>query len=174
MHARTSALQKQISNLRARTARKLENQRKELEATYDRESLRQKGDLVTANLHNITRGQTMLETENFYDPDLAMIRIPLSPTLSPQKNAAKYYKGLCKAKTAESVLTKQIAKGEVELDYLSQCPGRAQPRGIRAGCERNPAGADRGRLPAPAAAEERQGSQAGQAAAPALPLQRGL
>ncbi len=119
MHARTSALQKQISNLRARTARKLENQRKELEATYDRESLRQKGDLVTANLHNITRGQTMLETENFYDPDLAMIRIPLSPTLSPQKNAAKYYKDYAKAKTAESVLTEQIAKGEVELDYLS-------------------------------------------------------
>jgi len=119
MRARTAALHKQISNLRARTARKLENQRKELEATYDREQLRQMGDLVTANLHNITRGQTMLETENFYDPDLATIRIPLSPTLSPQKNAAKYYKDYAKAKTAEAVLTEQIARGETELEYLS-------------------------------------------------------
>lgn len=119
MHARTAALHKQISNLRARTARKLENQRKELEATYNREQLRQMGDLVTANLHNIQRGQTLLETENFYDPDLSMVRIPLLPTLSPQKNAAKYYKEYAKAKTAETVLTEQIARGETELDYLS-------------------------------------------------------
>ncbi len=119
MRARTAALHKQIGNLCARTARKLEHQRKELEATYDREQLRQMGDLVTANLHSIQRGQTLLETENFYDPELATIRIPLSPTLSPQKNAAKYYKDYAKAKTAEAVLTEQITRGETELEYLS-------------------------------------------------------
>ena len=119
IRARTSALHKSISNLRARTERKLENQRKELEATYDRERLRQMGDLVTANLHRIQRGQTVLETENFYDPELALIRIPLLPTLSPQRNAAKYYKDYARAKTAESVLTTQITQGEAELEYLS-------------------------------------------------------
>jgi len=119
IRARTAALHKNIANLRARTERKLENQRRELEATYDRERLRQMGDLVTANLHRIQRGQTVLETENFYDPELALIRIPLQPTLSPQRNAAKYYKDYAKAKTAESVLTAQIAQGEAELEYLS-------------------------------------------------------
>ena len=119
IRARTAALHKQISNLHARTARKLTNQRKELEATYDRERLRQMGDLITANLHQIQRGQTSLETENFYDPELATVVIPLSPTLSPQKNAARYYKDYAKAKTAESILTAQIAQGEAELDYLA-------------------------------------------------------
>ena len=119
IRARTAELHKQIANLCARTARKLEAQRRELEATHDRERLRQMGDLVTANLHRIQRGQTVLETENFYDPDMAAIAIPLSPTLSPQKNAARYYKEYAKAKTAESVLTGQIARGEAELDYLS-------------------------------------------------------
>ncbi len=119
IHARTAQLQKQVGNLLSRTRRKLENQRKELEATFDRERLRQMGDLVTANLHRIQRGQTLLETENFYDPDMATIRIPLQPTLSPQKNAARYYKEYAKAKTAEGVLTEQIARGEAEAEYLA-------------------------------------------------------
>ncbi|MEG2988549.1 MAG: NFACT RNA binding domain-containing protein, partial [Oscillospiraceae bacterium] len=44
--------------------------------------------------------------------------IQLDPLLTPQQNAAKYYKNYTKAKTAEGVLTEQIAKGEDELSYL--------------------------------------------------------
>jgi predicted ribosome quality control (RQC) complex YloA/Tae2 family protein len=108
-----------VTSLRDRAARKLANQRKELEATYDRERLRQLGDIVMANLHRITRGQIRLTAEDFYDPDMKEIEITLSPTLSPQQNAAKFYKDYTRAKNAEKYLTEQIAKGETELDYLS-------------------------------------------------------
>lgn len=109
---------KAISNLHERTRRKLELQRQELEATHDREQLRRQGDIVTANLHAITRGQTLLRAEDFYDEDLREIEIPLKPNLSPQQNAARFYKDYARAKHAEQVLTQQIAQGEIEEAYL--------------------------------------------------------
>lgn len=118
MRQKTQALTKTMTNLRDRTIRKLENQRKELAATLDRERLRQLGDIVTANIHAITRGQSRLTAVDFYDPDMRQIDIPLSVQLSPQQNAAKFYKDYTKAKNAEKILTEQIAKGETELHYL--------------------------------------------------------
>ena len=119
MRQKTQALRKTLTNLHNRTARKLANQQKELEATFDREYLRRLGDIVTANLHVISRGQARLTAVDFYDPEMKEIDIPLNPAISPQQNAAKFYKDYQKAKTAEKVLTEQIAKGEAELSYLA-------------------------------------------------------
>ena len=118
MRQRSQTLRKAISNLHERTRRKLELQRQELEATHDREQLRRQGDIVTANLHAITRGQTLLRAEDLYDEDLREIEIPLKPNLSPQQNAARFYKDYARAKHAEQVLTQQIAQGEIEEAYL--------------------------------------------------------
>ena len=118
MRSKSQAITKTVTNLKNRTVRKLENQRKELAATANRDALRIKGELVTANLYRIERGQTRLVAENYYDPDLKEIEIPLSPLLSPQQNAAKYFKDYNKAKNAESYLTDQIQKGEMERSYL--------------------------------------------------------
>ena len=84
-----------------------------------RDSLRRLGDIVTANLHAISRGQARLTAVDFYDPEMKEIDIPLNPAVSPQQNAAKFYKDYQKAKTAEKVLTEQSAKGEAELSYLA-------------------------------------------------------
>ena len=119
MRQKTQALRKTLTNLHNRTARKLANQQKELEATFDREHLRRLGDIVTANLHVISRGQARLTAVDFYDPEMKEIDIPLNPAISPQQNAAKFYKDYQKAETAEKVLTEQIAKGEAELSYLA-------------------------------------------------------
>ncbi len=119
MRQKTQALRKTLTNLHNRTARKLANQQKELEATFDREHLRRLGDIVTANLHAVSRGQARLTAVDFYDPEMKEIDIPLNPAISPQQNAAKFYKDYQKAKTAEKVLTEQIAKGEAELSYLA-------------------------------------------------------
>ena len=118
MRQKGQSLHKSLQNLRDRTARKLGNQRRELAAAQDRERLRQLGDLVTANLHGIVRGQPKLRCMDFYDPDGAEVEIPLNVTLSPQQNAAKYYKDYTKAKNAEKILREQIASGEAELAYF--------------------------------------------------------
>ena len=119
MRARTQSLHKLLNNQLARVRRKLANQEKELEATYDRERLRQLGDIVTANLHQIQRGQARLCAVDFYDPEMKQIEIPLNVTLSPQQNAARYYKDYNKAKHAEGFLTQQLALGRNEESYLA-------------------------------------------------------
>ena len=118
MRQKSQSLRKTVSNLCQRIQRKLAIQEKELEATYDRERLRQLGDIVTANIHRIVKGQTTLEAEDFYDEEMKTIQIPISPILSPQQNAAKFYKDYTRMKNAEKELTKQIELGEQELKYL--------------------------------------------------------
>ena len=118
MRQKSQAVRKTVSNLCQRLRRKLAIQEKELEATFDRERLRQLGDIVTANIHRITKGQTLLEAEDFYDEEMKTIQIPLSPLLSPQQNAGKFYKDYAKLKTAEKELTRQMTLAEQELQYL--------------------------------------------------------
>jgi len=113
------ALLKTVTNLRDRTARKLEAQRQEQAEAENRAHFRELGDLITANLHTIKKGQAALVTQNFYDPAGGEITIPLAPLKTPQQNAAAYYKRYTKAKTAETYLAEQIKKGEEELDYLN-------------------------------------------------------
>ncbi len=119
MRQKAQSVRKTVQNLRDRILRKTVLQEKEREKAKDRERLRQMGDLVTANLHRITKGQTRVIVENFYDPDMAPMEITLSPLLSPQQNAAKYYKDYAKAKTAEKELTHQLELGQAELHYLN-------------------------------------------------------
>lgn len=108
-----------VTNARDRTARKLANQQRELEATQDRERLRQFGDIITSNLHAMARGMATLRAMDFYAPEGGEVEIKLDPLLTPQQNAAKYYKEYNKAKTAEEMLTIQLEKGRRELDYLN-------------------------------------------------------
>ena len=118
MRQKSQAVRKTVQNLCTSIQRKLAIQEKELEATFDRERLRQLGDIVTANIHRIVKGQTTVQCEDFYDENMTVIEIPISPILSPQQNAAKFYKDYAKLKNAEKELTKQISLGEEELHYL--------------------------------------------------------
>ena len=118
MQQKSQSVRKTVQNLCTRLTRKLAIQEKELQATYDRERLRQLGDILTANLHRVVKGQTVISCEDFYDEEMKMVDIPLSPILSPQQNAAKFYKDYTRMKNAEKELTHQISLGQTELEYL--------------------------------------------------------
>ena len=118
MRQKSAAVRKTVQNLCTRLKRKLAIQEKELEATYDRERLRQLGDILTANIHRIVKGQTLVTCQDFYDEEMKDIEIPISPILSPQQNAAKFYKDYTRMKNAEKELTKQMELAEDELNYL--------------------------------------------------------
>ena len=118
MRQKSQSVRKTVQNLCQRLTRKLAIQEKELEATFDRERLRQLGDILTANIHRIQKGQTTVTVEDFYDENMAQIEVPISPILSAQQNAAKFYKDYARMKTAEKELTKQLEIGAQELRYL--------------------------------------------------------
>jgi len=115
---RGQELYKSVKRVRDRVERRVGQQKIELQATADRERKRELGDLLTSNLHLLTKGMTKATVADYYHPDGEAVEIPLDPLLTPQQNAARYYKEYNKAKTAQQVLTAQIEKGEGELDYL--------------------------------------------------------
>lgn len=111
-------LYKSVQRARDRVKRRVGQQELELAATGDRERKRELGDLLTSNLYALEKGMALARVSDFYDPEGREVEIPLDPLLTPQQNAARYYKEYNKAKTAERVLTELIEKGRRELDYL--------------------------------------------------------
>ena len=118
MRVKSQDLTKMLVNSSERISRKLSKQKIELKECANREQLRINGDLLQANLYRIERGASFAEVENFYDENMALIRIKLNPAISPAANAQKYYKDYQKAKNAEHILTEQIKKGRAELEYI--------------------------------------------------------
>ena len=107
-----------LTTVTERLIRKLDNQRRELAASGEREQKRLYADLINANLHAIPKGASSVDLMNYYDENCAMLTVPLDPSLPAARNAQKYYKEYRKAKTAEEILQQQIALGENELLYL--------------------------------------------------------
>lgn len=115
---RSADLLKLLSVLTQRISRKLDAQRGDLAKCADREKYRIFGELIKANLHAIPKGASAAVVQNYYDPELSEVKIPLNAALSPALNAQKYFKDYKKSYTAEQTLTKLIAEGEQELIYL--------------------------------------------------------
>ena len=138
MKAKSSDLNRLVSNTIDRLSRKINHQKADLKLCADREQLRMKGDLLQANLYRIERGAPFVTVENFYAEDNAPLTIALDLAVSPAMNAQRFYKEYNKAKTRETMLTAQIAKAGEELQYLesvqdmlSRCESEAELSSIR-------------------------------------------
>lgn len=118
MRVKSQDLLRLLANHADRLSRKIANQQAELSACAERDTLRIKGDLLSANMYAVQKGETSVKLQNFYDENLAELEIALDPALTPQQNAQKYYKNYRKAKTAEEKLTEQIGLAQTELTYI--------------------------------------------------------
>lgn len=114
---RGADLVRAATNARDRLRRKLAMQENDYAATQNRDALRLSGELITANLYRMEKGQRKLACENYYDEGRE-IEVLLDPLLSPQENAAKYFKRYAKAKTAERYLKEQMEIARHDAAYL--------------------------------------------------------
>lgn len=115
---KSSGIQKSIATKLDRTKNKLSKQKNELLMSKDREKYKVYADLISANLHNIPKGQTKTELENFYDENMTIIEVPLNVKYSPIENAQRYYKKYSKLKNAENLLLRRIPRTKHEIEYL--------------------------------------------------------
>lgn len=115
---RANDLFKLLVNLTERVSRRISAQREELAECAGKDHFRLCGDLLSANMYRITKGDTSFAAENFYEEGCPVVEIPLDPRKTPAQNAQKYYSEYKKCVTAEEMLTVRIAKGEEELQYL--------------------------------------------------------
>ena len=106
------------TSARDRLRRKLALQEKEYAQTLERNRLRIAGELITANLYRMERGQRSLRAQNYYEEGCPEVEIPLDPLLTPQQNAARYFRQYNKAKTAEGYLAQQMEIARRERDWL--------------------------------------------------------
>ena len=118
LRRRSAELTRVAKTARDRLARKTAAREQELQATEKRETYRRRGDLITANIYRMKRGDTVLEAEDYYAEGCPPVSIPLDPRKTPQQNAAANYKLYTKAKTANRVLTELLAASREELQYL--------------------------------------------------------
>lgn len=116
---RSKELSHSVKTARDRIARKLVGQREELKRTYGREEIRKNAELITANLYRIRKGESFVKVEDYYTEGCPEVEIKLDPLKTPQQNAAAMFKEYNKLKTAEQYLTKLVAEGEKQLDYLN-------------------------------------------------------
>lgn len=118
MRSRSYSLTKTVSV-------QLERIRKKMSVLYDilsecekKENYRIAGDIITANLYCVEKGDKILRAVNYYDEEQREMEIALDETKSPSQNAQAYYKKYRKAKVAEVEAAKQIERAHSEAEYL--------------------------------------------------------
>ena len=116
---RSKELSHSVKTARDRIARKLVGQREELKRTYGREEIRKNAELLTANMYRLKKGEKSVTVEDYYAEGCPEIEIKLDPLKTPQQNAAAMFKEYNKLKTAEQYLTKLVAEGEKQFEYLN-------------------------------------------------------
>ena len=113
-----NALRQVLNKMSHALERKQVSLRQDLANAEQAEDYRIKGELLTANLHQVERGQTIIEVQNYYAPDLSVLPIELDPQLNPSDNAQQYFKRYTKAKRGVSVIHRLIADNEAEQEAL--------------------------------------------------------
>ncbi|MED4401619.1 NFACT family protein [Metabacillus fastidiosus] len=113
------------------------NKIKKLEATLgDAEKANEYqlyGELLTANLHALKKGQKEATVLNYYDENGGTVTIRLNEQKTPPENAQTYFQKYQKAKNSVAVVKEQIelASGEINyFDGLLQQIESASPKDI--------------------------------------------
>ena len=112
-----------LTGAESRIKKKLDIQRGELAECERAETYKKYGDMITANLWQLTRGMKQAELTDYevWDEEkgeYGTVLLELDERLTPSANAQKYYKRYAKARNAKVELAKQIQLGEAELAYV--------------------------------------------------------
>ena len=124
VHQRAQDVLRLLTNAESRIRRKIELQRAELAECERGEEYKKAGDLITASLYMLKRGDGEVTLTDYSDYDEATgeyrrVTVSLDTRLSPAANAQRLYKKYAKTKTARVALTEQIALATAELEYIS-------------------------------------------------------
>lgn len=107
-----------VNGLIKKLGKKLQGESEKILACRDAETLKIKGELITANIYRLKEGMESCELENWYD-DYKPMKIALDKQLSPSKNAQRYFKKYSKEKRTLEIIIPQKEQTEKELSYLN-------------------------------------------------------
>lgn len=109
-------LESAIKAAKKKQEKKLKLTEEKLLESLGAETERKKGELLTANLYKIQKGDSSVEVIDWESGET--VKLTLDPTLSPAKNAQRYFKAYTKKRRAQEILLPRKADEEKELLYL--------------------------------------------------------
>lgn len=108
-----------------KTRRKIEKVQDDMSRGQQAGKERQCGELLLAHMKEIRQGMTSVTMSNDFDPEGAPITIALDPAVSPQVNAARYFKRAKKGRRSIGSLESRLKELEREAAYLEATRGAA-------------------------------------------------
>ena len=123
---RGSDLIKTVSNLLDRARRKATLQRDAVENSKNMDKMRRCGDLITSNIYRISKGDSRLICEDYYDETCPQIEIPLETSLTPSENAQKYFTRYTKLKNTAIAAKIQLENSLLDIEYLESVQANIQ------------------------------------------------
>ncbi|WP_129596364.1 Rqc2 family fibronectin-binding protein [Anaerophilus nitritogenes] len=115
---KSTDLRKLIHHTMQKLLNKKQKLKEELLSAMKAQKYRVYGELLTANLHTIKKGDKSIEVMNFYDENCTTIKIALNEHLTPSQNAQKYFKKYTKSKNAQNEIDTQLKDTDNEITYF--------------------------------------------------------
>ncbi|WP_369902966.1 NFACT family protein [Bacillus manliponensis] len=111
-------LERFMQNEKIKNEKKLIKLNKTLQDAKKADKYQRLGELLTANMYAVQRGQTEVEVIDYYDENGATVTISLDPLKSPSDNAQRYFQKYQKAKNSVTIVNEQIEKTKEEIVYF--------------------------------------------------------
>lgn len=118
LNAKSADLQKIINTNIDRCNKKLDILNNTLKECEERDHYRIFGELITANIYSIKKGDRNIKVLNYYADQEEFVEIKLDENKTPSENIQAYYKKYNKLKKSAEMAEIQIKATEQELDYL--------------------------------------------------------
>src|SRR5690625_3611638 len=111
-------LSRKISNELSKSKRKLKIHEKTLKKADNASRYQKLGELLTAHLHLVKKGDESVNVIDYYDPDQQEITIELKTDKTPSENAQIFFNRYRKMLTAKKKSKVEILKTNNEINYL--------------------------------------------------------
>ena len=113
-------LHRKVKNELEKNKRKLHIHQTTIEKSNRADHYQKLGELLTAHMHLVKKGDSSVKVIDYYDPDQKEITIKLKSDQTPSENAQHYFKRYRKLSTAKIKAEKEVIKTENDIRYLEQ------------------------------------------------------
>ncbi|MFI8706436.1 NFACT family protein [Bacillus sp. NPDC077411] len=111
-------LERFMQNEKAKNEKKVIKLQKTLEDARKADKYQLFGELLTANMYAMKKGDKEIEVINYYDENSGTVKITLDPLRTPSENAQRYFQKYQKAKNSIAIVEEQIEKTDEEIFYF--------------------------------------------------------
>ncbi|MDM5189581.1 NFACT RNA binding domain-containing protein [Bacillus sp. DX4.1] len=111
-------LERFMHNEKTKNEKKLIKLQKTLQDAGKADKYQLFGELLTANMYALKKGDKEIEVINYYDENSRTVKITLDPLRTPSQNTQRYFQKYQKAKNSVAIVTEQIEKTNEEILYF--------------------------------------------------------